>query len=57
MFKELLPEGKANVATRNYPLSAQELKKKLKLKDGGDKFVIGFSEEKRKSVVIATRIR
>ncbi|MFN6089221.1 MAG: THUMP-like domain-containing protein [Cyclobacteriaceae bacterium] len=57
MLKELLPEGKANVATRNYPLSAQELKKKLKLKDGGDKFVIGFSEEKRKSVVIATRIR
>jgi hypothetical protein len=57
MVKELLPEGKANVATRNYPLSAQELKKKLKLKDGGGKFVIGFSEEKRKSVVIATRIK
>jgi hypothetical protein len=29
----------------------------LKLKDGGGKFVIGFSEEKRKSVVIATRIK
>jgi hypothetical protein len=57
MFKELLPDGKANVATRNYPLSAQELKKKLKLKDGGEKFVIGFSEEKRKSVVIASRIK
>ena len=57
LLKELLPEGKANVATRNYPLSAQELKKKLKLKDGGGKFVIGFSEEKRKSVVIATRIK
>lgn len=57
MFKELLPDGKANVATRNYPLSAQELKKKLKLKDGGGKFVIGFSEERRKSVVIASRIK
>ncbi len=57
MFKELLPDGKANVATRNYPLSAQELKKKLKLKDGGEKFVLGFSEEKSKSVVIASRIK
>jgi hypothetical protein len=57
MLKELLPEGKANVATRNYPLSAQELKKKLKLNDGGGKFVIGFSEERRKSVVIASRIK
>jgi THUMP domain-like len=57
MVKELLPEGKANVATRNYPLSSQELKKKLKLKDGGEKFVLGFSEEKSKSVVIASRIK
>jgi hypothetical protein len=57
LLKELLPEGKANVATRNYPLSAQELKKKLKLKDGGEKFVLGFSEEKSKSVVIASRIK
>jgi hypothetical protein len=38
-------------------LSAQELKKKLKLKDGGEKFVLGFSEEKSKSVVIASRIK
>ncbi len=57
MLRMLLPEGKANVATRNYPLSAEELKRKLHLKDGGEKFVIGFSEENRKSVVIATRIK
>jgi hypothetical protein len=29
----------------------------LKLKDGGEKFVLGFSEEKSKSVVIASRIK
>lgn len=29
----------ANIATRNFPLSAVELRKRLKLKDGGDKYL------------------
>lgn len=37
---QLIPEGKAHVMTRNYPLSAPELQKKLKLKEGGKQFVI-----------------
>jgi 16S rRNA G966 N2-methylase RsmD len=57
ILKKLLPEGKANVVTRNYPLSPEELKKKLKLKDGGEKFVIGFSNRKTKTIVICTRIK
>ncbi|MFM7488678.1 MAG: THUMP-like domain-containing protein [Cytophagales bacterium] len=56
-FNYWLLNGKANVITRNYPLTAEELKKKLKLKDGGDNYVIGFSEEKRKTIAIATRIK
>ncbi len=56
-IKEVLPEGKANVVTRNYPLSAEELKKKLKLKDGGDKWVIGFTEGLKKAVVVAARVK
>lgn len=31
--------SKANVATRNFPLSVAELRKRLKLKDGGDTYV------------------
>jgi len=49
-------EKKANVVTRNYPLKAEELKKKLKLADGGEKYVIGFSSVKKKYVVLATRL-
>jgi hypothetical protein len=49
-------EKKANVITRNYPLTAEELKKKLKLSDGGEKYVIGFSSSKKKYVVLATRL-
>jgi hypothetical protein len=56
-LKILLPDGKANVAVRNYPLSADELKKKLKLKDGGEKFVIGFSGVDKKYIVVASLVR
>lgn len=50
------PGGKANVMTRNYPLSVEELKKKVKLKDGGDKFLIGFSGPNEKFLAVAKRV-
>ncbi|GMQ28011.1 class I SAM-dependent methyltransferase [Algoriphagus confluentis] len=40
-IKNLFPSGKANVICRNYVQGAEELKKKLGLKDGGDDYVIG----------------
>lgn len=41
-----LPEGKeknqqANVLTRNYPLTPEQLKKKMRLRDGGKDYLIG----------------
>lgn len=55
-LKEVFSEGRANVITRNYPLSPEELKKKTKLKDGGDLYLIGFSGQKEKHLVAASRI-
>jgi 16S rRNA G966 N2-methylase RsmD len=40
-LKQLFPTGKVNVITRNYAISADELKKKYKLQDGGKEFLIG----------------
>lgn len=40
-IKALFPSGKVNVLCRNYSMGAEELKKKLGLKDGGDEFLIG----------------
>lgn len=37
----IIPERKAHVVTRNYPMEAALLQKKLGLKEGGDLFVIG----------------
>jgi 16S rRNA G966 N2-methylase RsmD len=53
---ELLPNGQVNIVTRNYPLKPEELKKKLKLHDGGDKYLIGFSSEKKKHLALCSRI-
>lgn len=50
------PEGKANVFTRNYPLSVEELKKKLKLKDGGDRYLAAFTGEHGKFLFVANRL-
>ncbi len=52
----LLPNRQVNVVTRNYPLSVQEIKKKLNLNDGGDKFFVGFSSEKKKHLALCARI-
>ena len=34
-------KSQANVLVRNYPLTAEQLKKKLHLRDGGERFIIG----------------
>ena len=36
----VIPEGRAHVVTRNYPMEAASLQKQLGLKEGGEKFVI-----------------
>ncbi len=56
-IKSLLPNRQANVITRNYPLTADALKKKLKLKDGGDFYLIGYSSPKKKIISLATRVK
>lgn len=55
-LKELLPDGKVNVVSRNYPLTPDQIKKKLRLRDGGPKFLIGFSSAKKKHLVLCSRI-
>ena len=57
--KELMNffEGsKANILTRNYPLSVDALRKKTRLKEGGKKFLIGCSGVKKKFLLVATRL-
>lgn len=57
LIHSLIPNKKANIITRNYPLSAEALKKKLKLMDGGDYYILAFSSSKQKYVTICSRIQ
>ncbi|HEU5292748.1 MAG TPA: SAM-dependent methyltransferase [Cyclobacteriaceae bacterium] len=56
-LKEFFTEGNANVITRNYSLTPEELKKKTKLKDGGEHYLVGFSGQKEKYLVAAKRLK
>lgn len=40
--KKLFPDGKANVISKNHPLTPEQIKKKFGLKDGGERFLIGM---------------
>lgn len=53
----LFPEGKGNVITRNYPLPAEALKKKVGLRDGGEKYLLAFSGGREKFLAVATRVK
>ena len=46
---------KASVATRNFPLSAEELKKNLGLQDGNDFYIFGTTMKGEKKVVVLTK--
>ena len=47
---------KINVATRNFPLSAPELVKKLKVKEGGDMMVFGSTDCDSEKILIVVRL-
>jgi len=51
-----IPGRKANVVTRNYPVKAEELRKKMKLEDGGESYVIAFTGARKKYVLQASRL-
>ncbi len=35
---------RANVATRNFPMTAQQLRQRLRLQDGGDNYIFGITD-------------
>lgn len=43
---------KANIATRNFPLSVAELRKRLKLKDGGDVYIFATTTAEGEHVLL-----
>lgn len=51
-----LTDSRANVISRNHPLSADALRARYRLRDGGDDFVIGYRDaDDRPRVLVAER--
>lgn len=52
--REIAPLGvyRANVAVRNFPMTAEELRKKLKIKDGGEVYVFATTLENKQRVLL-----
>ena len=46
---------KANIATRNFPLSVAELRKRLKLKDGGETYIFATTLSDESHVLMITK--
>ena len=55
-IKDLFSDGYANIISRNYPLSVEEIKKKTGLKQGGENYLICTQDENEKLVMVADRL-
>lgn len=50
-----LPDNKANITVRNFPLSVEEIRKKTSIKDGGDIFLFAITNCEGKKVVLVSK--
>ena len=55
-MKRILPEMKANISVRNYPLSVEQIRKKTGLKEGGDHYLFGFTDSEAKRFVLCEKL-
>lgn len=53
--KALAGIAKANIATRNFPLSVAELRKRLKIKDGGDVYIFATTTAEGEHLLLISR--
>ena len=55
--KQLDTKAKYSILSRNYPLSPEEIRKKYKLKDGDDRYLLAARHQGKPRLILATRIK
>lgn len=55
-IQHFFSERKANIITRNYPLTVNEIRKKVGLFEGGEKFLIACSGLEKKFLLVACKL-
>jgi len=53
--RRTLPDGRANVIVRNHPESADALRARLKVRDGGDRYLLGCRDQRGRVRVFQAR--
>jgi 16S rRNA G966 N2-methylase RsmD len=53
--RDWISVNQANIRTRNFPMTPEALRKKLKLKDGGDYTLFGIQNSSKKNELILTK--
>jgi hypothetical protein len=51
-LKKLIPNGKANITTRNFPQSVGQIRKKTGIKDGGNQYLFFTTDMNDKRIII-----
>ena len=55
-LKPWLPQGKANIATRNFPMTVAQIRQQTGLKDGGDRYLFATTDlENRRIMVVCEK--
>ncbi|WP_373514233.1 hypothetical protein [Persicitalea sp.] len=54
-LSEYVPNGKANLTIRNFPGKVDDLRKKWRLKEGGDVYLFALTLQSGRKVVVVTR--
>ena len=50
-----LPENKANITIRNFPLSVKQIREKLKLSEGGNSYLFATTDARNQKIVIVCK--
>ena len=54
-IKKQIPSLKANITTRNFPETVAQIRKKTKLKDGGDQYLFFTTDNNNKHIVLVCK--
>ena len=55
--KQLDSQAKYSILSRNYPLAPEEIRKKYKLKDGDDMYLLAARHQGKPKLILATRLK
>lgn len=56
LLKNHFPDMKANITVRNFPMTVAQIRKKSGLKEGGDQYLFGSTDQQGKQMVLCEKI-